>query len=186
MAAKQNPVTLSVDPGTTQSAYVMMRADYSIISAAKVDNEELRQLIMMGGADELAIECMEPRHLQNGMIGEETYGTCYWIGRYMECAQRLGMPVHRIYRVEERSRIIPSKKNRLPALPAWAGKSADAQIRAALIQRFARHDKKNGKGTSKCKDVFYGFAKDVWNAYAVGVVHLDKRAEEARKAALGG
>lgn len=179
-------VTIAIDPGTTHSAYVMLHEDYSIISAAKVENEALRQLIMLGGADDMAIECMEPRHLQNGMIGEETYGTCYWIGVYMECARRQDMPVHRVYRVEERSRIIPSKKNRLPALPEWAGKSADAQIRAALIQRFAKFDKKNGKGTVKQKDVFYGFARDVWNAFAVGVVHLDKRAEEARRRALGG
>lgn len=178
--------TIAIDPGTTHSAYVMLRPDYSIISAAKVPNEDLRGLLLLGGADEMAIELMEPRHLTNGMIGEETYSTCYWIGRYLEIAQAQDMPVHKVYRTEERSRIIPTKKNKLPPLPDWAGRGADSQIRAALIQRFARHDKKNGKGTAKQKDVFYGFKADVWNAFAVGVVHLDKQREEERQRRLNG
>lgn len=172
-----------------------MRHDYSIVSAAKVANEDLRNLIMLGGADEMAIEVMEPRtlNIRKGdkdapaqRIGEETYTTCYWIGRYMECAERLGMSVYRVKRSEEKSRSIPSKKNKLPPLPEWAGKGADAQIRAALIQRFAKHDARNGKGKAACKDTFYGFHADMWNAYAVGVVHLDKRKEEARTRRLNG
>lgn len=175
---------LSVDPGTTHSAYTVMTEDYRIISAAKVENEELRALILRGGVHELVIECMEPRFLggektHGQMIGAETYETCIWIGRYLEAAQAMGMPVHRVYRSEERSRLIPTKKNRLPPLPPGTGKGADAQIRAALIQRFAKHDKKNGKGTAKRKDTFYGFRADMWNACAVGVVHLDKLREKA-------
>ena len=178
--------TIAIDPGTTQSAYVMLRPDYSIVSAAKVLNDELLHLLALGGWDEMAIECMEPRHLTNGMIGAETYDTCYWIGRCFQIASDQGKSVRRVYRTEERSRIIPSKKNGLPALPEWAGKTADAQIRAALIQRFARFDKKNGKGTAKQKDVFYGFKAEVWNAFAVGVVHLDKLAEDERRRRLSG
>ena len=192
--AKQK-VLIAIDPGTTESAYVMMRPDYSIISAAKVVNEGLRQLIMLGGADEMIIEVMEARTLNVGKgqrdmppqkIGDETYETCYWIGRYMECAERLGMPVHRIKRQQEKSTLIPSKKNKLPPLPEWAGKGADAQIRAALVQRFAKHDTKNGKGTAACKDVFYGFKSDMWNAYAVGVTHLDRLRYDALKRRLKG
>lgn len=183
--AKQK-VLIAIDPGTTESAYVMMRPDYSIISAAKVVNEDLRQLLMLGGADEMIIECMESRHIQNGAIGEETYATCYWIGRYMECAERLGMPVHRVYRMQERSTLIPTKKNKLPPLPEWAGKNADAQIRAALVQRFAKHDMRNGKGKAACRDVFYGFKSDMWNAYAVGVTHLDRLRYDALKRRLKG
>lgn len=183
---------LAIDPGTTESAYAGMNDDYSIIAAAKVPNQNIIDLIMLGGYDALVIECMEPRLLNARkdappqMIGAETYETCYWIGRYMEAANRRGMDVHRVYRSEERKRIIPTKRNKLPPLPAPAPKTADAQIRAALIQRFARFDKKNGKGSKKRRDVFYGFKADMWNAYAVGVVYLDKQREEALKRASGG
>ena len=177
---------LAVDPGTTESAYCGMNSDYSLIAAAKVKNERLMQLINLGGYDAIVIECMEARTLNvkkfdpDGKtpppqkIGDETYETCIWIGRFMEAAIRRNMAVYRVYRSEERSTLVPSKKNKLPPFEGPVPKSIDAQIRMALIRRFAKHDKKNGKGRKNCPDVFYGFKTDMWNAFAVGVVHLDR------------
>ena len=180
---------LTVDPGTTQSAYCGMREDYSLITAAKVDNDKLMQLINLGGYDALVIECMEARTLNvkklkpgerplpPQKIGDETYETCIWIGRFMEAAIRRNMVVYRVGRSEERKRLIPSKKNGLEPLPEPVPKSVDAQIRLSLIRRFAKHDKVTGKGKKASPDVFYGFKTDMWNAFAVGVVHLDKTQE---------
>lgn len=177
---------LAIDPGTTQSAYAMLNEDYSLVSAAKVENEVLLTLVKDGEWDEMAIECMEARHVVNGVIGSETYDTCYWIGRYEQVAHDRGKPVHRIYRTQERTRLIPTKKNKLPPHPDTVGQGADSQIRATLIRRFAKHDKKNGKGKAAHKDVFYGFAKDMWSAFAVGVVHLDMEREKGVRRAANG
>lgn len=198
MAAKEN-VILAIDPGTTQSAYAMIREDYSIISAAKVGNEELLTLVKGGEYDALVVEFMEARTLNADTkalkagkrprlqkIGKETYTTCRWIGRFEQVAVERGKPVSDVYRSEEKNRLIPTKKNRLQPLPEPVPKSADAQIRAALIRRFAKHDMKNGKGRATCKDTFYGFRDDMWSAFAVGVVHLDKRQEERLKRRLNG
>ena len=171
---------LAIDPGTARSAYVGMTDKYEILAKAKVDNAKVLELIMLGGYDALVIECMEPRTLNTGKkqappqrIGDETYETCIWIGRFMEAAIRRGMDIHRVYRSEERRQIIPSKRNGLPPLEPPAPKSPDAQIRKALIARFARFDKVNGRGRANSRDTFYGFAADMWNAFAVGVVYLD-------------
>jgi len=177
-------LTLSIDPGTKQSAYTLIREDYSIVSAAKSPNEDVLNLIHQGEFDALAVECMEPRFHAPGAgknmglrIGDEVYETCIWIGRFMEATYAQGKPVFRVFRSEERARLIPTKKNGLPPLTGKVGESGDSKMRAALIARFARHDKVNGKGRAANKDFFYGFRADMWNAFAVGVVHLDKMRE---------
>lgn len=181
---------LAIDPGTTESAYVVMRGDYSPLSHAKVPNDQLLELIALGGYDAVVIEHMEARTLNVGKkkdmppqkIGKTTYDTCIWIGRFKQVAIQCGMDVHEVYRSEEKSRIIPTKKNRLPPLPSPVPDSTDSKIRHGLIARFAKFDKKNGKGNAAGKDTFYGFKADEWSAFAVGVVYLDKARENSSKA----
>jgi len=183
---------------TDLGEYVVMRDDYSAAEHAKVQNQKLLDLITLGRFDAMVIECMEARTLNVKLkrgkdgkplpmpmqkVGMETYETCYWIGRFMEAAIRRGMDVYRVLRSEEKSRIIPTKKNKLPPLPAPVPHSPDAQIRKGLIMRFAQFDKKNGKGRANCRDVFYGFKADEWSAFAVGVVHLDREKEKRLQAA---
>lgn len=167
---------LAIDPGTEKSAYCMMTETPSVISAADVDNDTVLRLVEEGDYDQMVIECMEARNLSTAgqAIGRSTYETCIWIGRYMQVAMQRGKPIMRVYRSEEKSLLIPTKKNRLPPLPEGIGNTTDAKIRASLIARFAKHDKKNGKGTRHDKDVFYGFQGDMWAAFAVGVTGLVK------------
>ena len=162
------PVILAIDPGNTESAYVVMDHHFNPISHAKVPNEELLHLLHIGGKylwKSVAIEMVASYGMP---VGREVFETCVWIGRYHEAAVCAGKSVSFIYRMEEKDTLCHDSR------------AKDSNIRRALIDTFARHDLKNGKGTKKKPDFFYGFAKDEWAAFAVGVTFLMKTNPEAR------
>lgn len=170
---------LAIDPGTTQSAYALLNDAYQVLSADKVENSVMMDIIASTpGIDAVIIEDMEPRYPRNGkdsnaagaIVGASTYTTLKWMGKFDLTAQVRGIAVYWIYRRDERAALIRKKE-----LPADAPKHADGQIRAALIARFAVHDKANGKGTKATPDTFYGVSGDMWQAIAVGVTWLDKQ-----------
>lgn len=156
---------LSIDPGNIESAYCIIdKNTYEPIEFAKVENKELREKLIEDlkfyPIDTLVIEMIASYGMP---VGKEVFDTCVWIGRFMETFK---CPfTYFIYRKEEKMNLCGSMK------------AKDSNIRQALIDRFATFDFKNGKGTIKQKDFFYGFSKDVWAAYAVGITWLDKQKE---------
>lgn len=53
-------------------------------------------------------------------------------------------------------------------------KAKDSNITQALIDLFAKDTPNKGKGTKKEPGYFYGFKKDVWQAFAVAYVFHTK------------
>lgn len=153
------PLLLSIDAGTTESAYCIVDIQtYKPIEFGKVKNENLLSIVKNQRYNILAYEEFQCYGMP---IGESTIKSITWNGRYIQSALDRGTPVHPIYRKDEKMNLCHSMK------------AKDSNIRQALIDRFAQHDFKNGKGTKRNKDWFYGFAADVWAAYAVAVTYLD-------------
>lgn len=158
---------LAIDPGNIESAYcVIDKKTYKPIEFAKVKNEELLEYIwdyIPREVDTLVIEMVASYGMS---VGKEVFDTCVWIGRIQQYYLDFTSPYHQkveyIYRAEEKLNLCGSMR------------AKDSNIRQSLIDRFAEHDLKNGKGTKNNKDWFYGFKADIWSAYAVGVTYLDK------------
>lgn len=160
---------LAIDPGCSLSAYVLMdKATYEPVEFGKIPNDEMlrkirqcNQALEAGRSYGLAVEMVASYGMA---VGVEIFETVFWIGRFWEtarCPEKC-----KIYRMGEKMNLCHNARAR------------DSNIRQALIDRFARHDLKNGKGTKSDPDFFYGFSRDVWAAYAVGVTYLDRRQKE--------
>lgn len=164
---------LAIDPGTTDSAYVLMNDDYTIKNRNfyKFKNELVLKAIKdIGGIYDDGMTVVIEMVASYGMrVGQEVFDTCVWIGRYTQAAIERGCKVEYVFRMEEKMALCHNSR------------AKDSNIRQALIDRFADHDLKNGKGTKDNPDWFFGFKADVWAAYAVGVTWLDKKQEEVIK-----
>ena len=139
----------------------------SPLDFGKIPNEQLRDYIRefnFKEDDRAVVEMIQ----SFGMgVGAEVFETAVWIGRFCERLDRkMVHPVARVYRMEEKMHICHDSK------------AKDSNIRIALIDRFARHDFKFGRGTKKNPDFFYGFAADVWSAYAVALTFIETKMEE--------
>ena len=147
---------LAIDPGNRQSAWCMI--DVETLRPLFFDKEE-NQVVLTAVQhipyDSIVIE----RVASYGMaVGRDVFETCEWVGRFTQAAR---VPPDYVYRQEEKLHICGDSR------------AKDTNIRRALIDRFAQHDLKNGKGTKKNPDWFYGFSADVWAAYAVGITYIE-------------
>jgi hypothetical protein len=160
---------LAIDPGNVESAYVLLDEDLKIIEFAKLKNEDM--LIKISDIFNkyfIANTAIEMIASYGMAVGESVFQTCVWIGRFIEHINIYHSGFHlntmnlkMIYRKDEKMNLCGTMK------------AKDTNIRVALIDRFAKHDFKNGKGTKNNPDVFHGFYKDCWAAMAVGVTYYD-------------
>lgn len=150
---------LAIDPGNIESGYAIIEMpDFKLLEFGKVDNHTLLKMKFKYGIDEIVIE----RVASMGMaVGQSVFETCEWVGRFTQLLESNGVIAHYIYRRDEKMAICGSMK------------AKDSNIRTALIDRYARFDFKNGKGTKNNQDTFYGVSKDVWQAIAVGVTYWE-------------
>ena len=148
---------LAVDPGSTQSAYVVYEPKTKTIKEhAIVLNEEMINKIyywrgVFNGNATLVIEYMRPRGMP---MSAESMDTMFELGRMAQCWT--GALV---------------KMDRMTVKMALCGKAFanDAKIRAALIDMFG------GKQETKKGGKLYKIAGDQWSALALAVTFSLKK-----------
>jgi hypothetical protein len=162
-------VILAIDPGSQQSAWLAYDSDAArVLEFAKQPNDELVDMLRTTELppDVTVIEQIEPRYGLNP--GWETLDTARWVGRFEEaCWSR------RVVRLT-RSEIL----HELGVVTRGPNKtSADAGVRAALIDRFGGVGGKSAAiGLKASPGPLYGISADVWAALAVAVAWADREA----------
>ena len=156
---------LAIDPGTTESAFCLMDGKCNVLDKGKVPNSDMLKYIWLNAKkiDHLVCEMVASYGMA---VGAEVFETCTMIGQIERTADIKEIPRSRIFRIDEKIAICHDSRAR------------DANIRQALIDRFAKHDLKRGTGTNKNPDHFHGFKSDIWAAFAVGYTYLEKQKRE--------
>ena len=157
---------LAIDPGSTESAYVVVETDEGLVPKwfDKIPNKEMLQLRHLATAPHLAIEMIG--HYGTGMpAGKDVFETCLWIGRFWETSQEA-----KYYNDIEECLV---KRATIKTHICGSAKASDANVCQALRDRFG------DKGTKKDPGFFYGFKADVWQCFALAVYVYDTKIKEA-------
>ena len=155
---------LAIDPGNEKSAYVLMDDNlrprkFEKISCTYIQDIVIPTLVDLYPDFTLAIEMVASYGMP---VGREVFETCFWAGVFWQAANVSKKRL--IYRMDEKLCLCHDSR------------AKDANIRQALIDRFAYGVPNKGKGTKKEPGWFYGFSADAWQAYAVGVTCADMMA----------
>ncbi len=152
---------IAIDPGTTQSAFVVW--DGSFVIAKGLEENEVLLERLSGALSNLILKDMpliiEQIRCYGMAIGATTLDTVFWSGRFYEVwkGERHLMP-----RMEVKKHICHN------------GAAKDGNILQALVDRFAYGVRNRGKGTKKEPGFFHGFHDDIWQAMGLAVAWWDQ------------
>ena len=156
---------LAVDPGTTQSAWVLYDPEaQQAVSHGIQPNHDLRDRLSFTGrgSDILAVEMVQSFGMP---VGAEVFETVLWTGRFVEA---WGGPWRTIYRKDVKLHLCQSLR------------AKDPNIRQALLDRFPRTG--GGKtpqvGTKAEPGPLYGFKSHLWSALAVALTAAETKEDE--------
>ena len=138
---------LAIDPGTTQSGFVLFDGRRAQASGV-LPNAEMLRLVSDSRDDMLAIEKIEAMGMS---VGAEVFETVHWSGRFLQA-----------WREPDQVRRITRRQVKLELCGSMLAK--DANIRQALIDRLGAPGRKAAPGPT------YGVSSHAWAALAVAVV----------------
>jgi hypothetical protein len=152
-------VILAIDPGNTESAYVLWR-DGKPVAHATLPNDELLANLYRWKLDRLECVIEMIGHYGTGMpAGKDVFDTCVWIGRFIEA-----------FGEERCSRILrPTVKAHI----CGSAKAKDPNVRQAIIDKFGGKEAAIGKKATP--GPLYGVSGDAWAALAVAMTWAERQ-----------
>ncbi len=160
---------LGIDPGQVQSAWIFLEPKPGGVHVGRFGispNEHVvNNLIMRRGTVDLVIEMIASYGMA---VGEETFETVVWIGRFMQ-AYANPERTHRMKRLKVKTHLCHDSR------------AKDGNIRQALIDRFGGKDAAVGKRGAP--GPLYGISKDVWAALALAITFAETNPQRAHSTA---
>jgi len=153
---------ISIDPGTTQSAYILW-CD-KIISKEIVENQKIIDILKSHTSN---LVVLIEKIASYGMpIGATTIDTIEWIGRFQQVAIDKGFKTELILRKDVKMH------------HCFSMRAKDSNIRQALLDRWG--GRKKAIGLKKTPGPLYGIAKDIWSSLAILTFYLDTHGVEMK------
>jgi len=155
---------LAIDPGTTESGYVLMNSDgLAIIASGVVGNDKMLADIRRS---QLTVDWTAMEWVQSyGMpVGKEVFETVFWTGRFIEAC--LPGRWDRVTRGDVKRHLCGSPRAR------------DSNVRRALLDMYPHTGggKTPAVGTKAQPGPLYGISTHCWAALGVGVTFIANRA----------
>jgi hypothetical protein len=161
----EDKMVLAIDPGTVQSAYVFWNG-VEVVDSGLVSNNSMLDILHSSLPKcKLAIEMITSYGMP---VGADIFTTCIWIGRFIE-------------RWDGAARLVTRREVKMHLCETMRAK--DANVRQALVDRFAYGYGNHGKGHKANPSIFYGFKQDMWQAMAVAVTAWDTRKQRTEAVA---
>jgi len=147
-----------IDPGSEQSAYVIWNGE-EILAKGILENGKMVYLLMDYGNAFLTRVVIEQVRSYGMPVGATVFDTVFWSGRF---CQAWPNEFHQMPRLKVKQHICHDSR------------AKDSNIIQALVDRFAYGVRNKGKGTKPEPGFFYGFKKDIWQAFALAVTWHDQ------------
>ncbi len=153
-------VTLAIDPGFEQSAWLVYNGATSGIRAFGITpNADLLAHLRSSVSEDVDVVVIEQIASYGMAVGREVFETVFWSGRFAEAVYP--RPVAQLPRLQVKQAICHDSR------------AKDANIRAALLDRFGGA---GAQGTKAHPGPLYGISKDVWSALAIAVTYVELEA----------
>ena len=153
-------VLLAIDPGTTQSGFVVFDGQ-RVIESGVHQNEEVLRLLAASQERRITSLAIEMIACYGMGVGREVFETCVWIGRFQQAWHDPGA-VRLVYRREVKLHLCESVK------------AKDANVWVALVDKFGGRDA--AVGSKRAPGPLYGVKSHARAALGVAVTTFETKA----------
>lgn len=154
---------LAIDPANIESGWCLIDSTtYRPIEFGKTKNGDLETKLLTITKDLPSVCIIEMVKSYGMAVGQTVFDTCVQIGRFQRICEQRDITWENVGRKQYIIDLLGDPR------------AKDANVIQYLIDRFAPNTPNKGKGSKKEQGWFYGFAADVWQAYAIGVWYCDK------------